>query len=362
MLTQVALDYFIKDIVSYKKDIDRYGTAGFPLKEEYLVGKLMKSYLVEPDKIETKYIVNVPAPEELSIKNYLEFLAADINYHLIYVFREGINPQNMELLIEKSRAAAGIAMPMEELLEIAEKEENYFRFCLAKEGRIIVEESTLDKAKELSSALMNSLLIKNDLIEYSRNQFEELPTEEPYPPILGLTAYNIQDGSKLYHKHCYGRISDEKARDLAGDPFYIGSISRRFKEQNIIKYDVLECSIDFGIVNTRDKIIDFFFLEPVENILKFNEKEFSVDNLDLRVGLAAQYFGGEGKAFVEGYTIKYNYYCVDKNHRVYNFLVTQKTLEKSKLKLNKIINKYAWHVKNRKWDMPYEYLTRSVTL
>ena len=68
-----------------------------------------------------------------------------------------------------------------------------------------------------------------------------------------------------------------------------------------------------------------------------------------------------GPAF--DYDFVFHFIVVDKNNQVYNFKVSEESLEKWRKQLIQLVNhELSWHIEHRDFNLPYEFANNFVVL
>lgn len=65
---------------------------------------------------------------------------------------------------------------------------------------------------------------------------------------------------------------------------------------------------------------------------------------------------------VQNYTINFNFIVIDKYNQIYNFPVSKSTMNKWGLGLKGILDMADYHIKENRYDLPYDFLTKTVSL
>ena len=63
-----------------------------------------------------------------------------------------------------------------------------------------------------------------------------------------------------------------------------------------------------------------------------------------------------------GYEFKFHFIVIDKMFQTYAFPVSENTLKTWLTRLNQTLDKAEWHYVNKRYDLPYDFATGSVTL
>ena len=65
---------------------------------------------------------------------------------------------------------------------------------------------------------------------------------------------------------------------------------------------------------------------------------------------------------VQNYKINFNFIVIDKYNQTYNFSVEKATMNKWGLGLKGVLDMADYHIKENRYDLPYDFLTKTMSL
>jgi hypothetical protein len=342
------LDLFSKDLSTFALKHIKGGYVPEPeeVKDYDNLKALLQTYIFESDLVQEKFIVEVAGPEDVGLDKYLIRLAKYVNSELRNGNEDGVNIDELKVMAYHDSMPI---IPFEQMLKNASAWEDYFSYLLMKDERVLIKASQIEDAKKYAGIFLKDMDFSSFYHKYAKTSTTTglLPPEAP--SILNTTMK-----SSFNEK---GKVS--RAYTFAEDDnYYIlrnlqGSVPIPTSPSTLVF-----CPINFLIVEKKTKNTMSIMFDVVDSITNF-PSFFERNTLDLTVGLNHLYLTQPN--FELG-KITHYFAVADDAGRSYSFKVTDKTIEKSIQKINKIVKKYAWHRKSKNWSLPYEFATKSVTL
>lgn len=279
-------------------------------------GSLIHCMVLEPDEVKNKFInMAIPVPSEtiLSCINYvLELCPQDSSFN--YYDKEILNHLitiNKHQSLKDTKDGTGDSKRLNKIL--TENAEEYFRLHVENKDKVIVDQESWDKCKYKAEAILANK--QSNYLLKAINDDDEVRTElelSTRPDEFQFGIKGILDCIKVDRKEKTIYVSDIKTTS--------GTISQ-FKDV-VDKYD--------------------YWLQP---------PCYQVLAKSLMRGIAYDY------------KFEFHFIVVDKNNQVYNFLVSETSLEKWTEQLIQLVNfELTWHIDNKDFDLPYEFAKNSVVL
>lgn len=154
----------------------------------------------------------------------------------------------------------------------------------------------------------------------------------------------------------------------------IGCDVTEFDNKEVYNEVLLECKVNdksFGLKGILDNIV----LDHDKKMIYINDvKTSSKDLKDFPESVEYYNYWMQAAIYVtlvtvkyihllhQGYQVRFNFVVIDRMFQVYAFPVKENTLESWFDRLSRCLDKAEWHYTNKRFDLPYEFATGSITL
>ena len=195
--------------------------------------------------------------------------------------------------------------------------EDYYRFLCTSEGKDIIDQDMYDKALARVEIIKENEPI-NTLLTKKSTDFE----------IDSIEVYNEASLTCTLNDYNFG----------------LKGIIDRY----MVDHDKKTITI-VDIKTTGKTITDF--PETVEFY-----------NYWLQAAIYVTLIIGNLEKDAQNYEINFNFIVIDKYNQVYNFPVSKTSMHKWGVGLNGILNMADYHIKENRYDLPYDFLTKTMSL
>lgn len=275
------------------------------LTKEEIEEKYLFLLIFHPEQIDEFFTMVEKEPSSDMMKKYLTKLADLISADMT----EKDEIDDLEDLKKKAYEYSGYRESLGAVEIMAKEFDDYFRFCLVKDDKILITKEKVESLKTLSKTLKELHIVKKCSIKVNKTDKIELNKQ--------YISEKIKDKPYLISD-----FSDITKLDLSNHPtMYI----------NIFKK------------------IDKNLYEFPENIS---------DELSMRMAILYEILTTENKKI----KLVFNFIIVDKNNLCYVFNVKSGTIKKWKQKLYQFSDMAYWHVYNKRYDLPYEFANEGVSI
>ena len=122
--------------------------------------------------------------------------------------------------------------------------------------------------------------------------------------------------------------------------------------------------IDNLVINHDEKVIYINDVKTTSKELKDFPETIEFYSYWLQAVMYCSLVANTYKDLIEinGYELKFNFVVIDKMFQTYAFAVSEPTLKGWLKRLNDTMDKAEWHYVNKRYDLPYDFATGSVTL
>jgi hypothetical protein len=122
--------------------------------------------------------------------------------------------------------------------------------------------------------------------------------------------------------------------------------------------------IDNLVINHDEKVIYINDVKTTSKELKDFPETIEFYSYWLQAVMYCSLVANTYKELIEinGYELKFNFVVIDKMFQTYAFAVSEPTLKVWLNRLNDTMDKAEWHYVNKRYDLPYDFATGSVTL
>jgi len=290
--------------------------------DQHLVqGKIIHALLLEEDKFNDQFIVSpgklpgdgVKAVVDRVFAHYLELSA------------------NGDLRTELEHFDGAILDVMKDM--------NYFQALKTDQQRL--DKIVIPEAINYWSFLKtkgNKTLIDQDTLDFCKSAVELVKSDKNLCKLIGCNISDF-DNIEVYNELFLQAEATTK-------PFGIKGI------------------IDNLVINHDEKVIYINDVKTTSKELKDFPETIEFYSYWLQAiiycSLVANKF--KDKIELDGYEFKFHFVVIDKMFQTYAFPVSDNTLKNWLNRLNQAMDKAEWHYVNKRYDLPYEFATGSVTL
>ncbi len=281
------------------------GSVKSSFTKEEIEEKYLFLLMFDPEQITEFFTTVEREPSSDMMRKYLIKLADLISAEMT----EKDEIDDLEGLKEKAYEYSGYRESLGAVEVMAKEFDDYFRFCLVKDDKILITKEKVESLKILSRTLKELHIVKKCSIKINKTDKIEL--------------------NKQY-------IS-EKIKDK---PYLISDFS------DITKLDLSHHpTMYINIFKKTDK-----------NLYEFPEN--IPDELSMKMAILHEILTAESKKI----KLVFNFIVVDKNNLCYVFDVKSGTIKKWKKKLYQFTDRAYWHVYNKRYDLPYEFANEGVSI
>jgi len=254
-----------------------------------------------PEEIPEYFTIIEKKPWSDLMVNYLNKLADLISEQM----REKDEIDDIESLEVIAHKFSGYRDDIESVKLMAKEYDDYFRYCLIKDDKFLIDKNKVESLKNLSETLKNLTIVKN--VSLKLNKYQKTKIKQTFVSNL------IKD-----KKYNFKTVADIVKNDAADGFTYISI----FKKLDI-------------------------------NLSEFDKK--IPEKLMNKMAVLYEYFGEKKKQ-------SFNFIIVDKNNLCYVFEVKSATLKKWKQRLYLQGDEAYWHINNNRYDLPYKFAKEGVTI
>lgn len=255
-----------------------------------------------PEQIPEFFTIVEKEPWSDLMRNYLSKLADLISAEM----NEKDEIDDIEKLEEIAYKKSGYRETLAAVKEMAKEYEDYFKYCLVKDDKLLITKTKVDHLTELSNTLKNLHILKKCSLKTGKLDKVEL-NKEYVSNIIKDKPYLISD------------YSDISKFDSHTGYLYI----------NIFK------KVDINLYEFPNSISE---------------------ELSTRMAILHEILSTENKKI----RLSFNFIIVDKNDLCYVFEIKSSTIKKWKQKLYQFTDKAYWHIYNKRYDLPYDFVNEEV--
>jgi hypothetical protein len=290
--------------------------------DQHLVqGKIIHALLLEEDKFNDQFIVSpgklpgdgVKAVVDRVFAHYLELSA------------------NGDLRTELEHFDGAILDVMKDM--------NYFQALKTDQQRL--DKIVIPEAVNYWSFLKtkgNKTLIDQDTLDFCKSAVELVKADKNLCKLIGCNISDF-DNIEVYNELFLQAEATTK-------PFGIKGI------------------IDNLVINHDEKVIYINDVKTTSKELKDFPETIEFYSYWLQAIIYCSLVANQFKDKIElgGYEFKFHFVVIDKMFQTYAFPVSDNTLKTWLNRLNQAMDKAEWHYVNKRYDLPYEFATGSVSL
>jgi hypothetical protein len=290
--------------------------------DQHLVqGKIIHALLLEEDKFNDYFIVSPGKLPGDGVKAVVDRVFA----HYLEVSANG------DLRTELDHFDGAILDVMTDM--------NYFQSLKTDQQRldkIIIPESV--NYWSFLKTKGNKTLIDQDTFDYCKSAVELVKADKNISKLIGA---NISDFDNIVVHNELLLQADDNSR-----PFGIKGI------------------IDNLVINHDEKTIYINDVKTTSKELKDFPETIEFYSYWLQSVIYCSLVATRFKDMIElaGYEFKFHFIVIDKMFQTYAFPVSENTLKTWLTRLNQTLDKAEWHYVNKRYDLPYDFATGSVTL
>lgn len=290
--------------------------------DQHLVqGKIIHALLLEEDKFNDQFIVSPGKLPGDGVKAVVDRVFA----HYLEISANG------DLRTELEHFDGAILDVMKDM--------NYFQALKTDQQRL--DKIVVPEAVNYWSFLKtkgNKTLIDQDTLDFCESAVELVKSDKNLCKLIGCNISDF-DNIEVYNELFLQAEATTK-------PFGIKGI------------------IDNLVINHDEKVIYINDVKTTSKELKDFPETIEFYSYWLQAiiycSLVANQF--KDKIELDGYEFKFHFVVIDKMFQTYAFPVSDNTLKSWLNRLNQAMDKAEWHYVNKRYDLPYEFATGSVSL
>lgn len=306
--------------------------------DEQIEGSLLHDLALTPAAVADKYVISPKKPSSPFMLKYLETFANLIDSQLMVV--GSLRQEDISAHQRQAYQQSGYSESEESVYKKAEEFEDYFKFCLSSTGKHVITAETKEKIQALiTPKLLGLLWLDAPLIKGSAEG----------SILHGFVSSSDVNRELLQRNHFFWEM-----------PFSIGIVLNSKTTGRRNKFTLVG-SMDALKIDTEGHIITIKDLKKVKDILKF-QHTYKDRMLDLQAGiytLAVKQWLEQSKL---DYKVAFEFVVVDEKARAVGIPVSEATLKIMEQKAWDDLDIAYWHIHNKNYEVPYEFLTKSVYL
>ncbi len=293
--------------------------------EKYLVeGAIIHNLLLEPDAFDDKFITTPELPSPNSIK---------VVTHIHKLYEERLNLSSNPLAGEQIKTKSSLADFEDEILDYLEEINLHQKVSKEKRALKIIEPKSIDYFEHLKNS-KDKTIIDSEVLAKCVDAIEIIRQDKGIMDLLGQ-----------------GEESEGKAV---------------FNELEIIEEEIiLKGIVDNIVIDKKNKEIVINDFKTTSKTLSDFENTVEFYNYNLQAAIYEILVSTWCSELIEDseeYSVKFNFIVFDKYNYLYAFPVTEETMARWREDLSKALEKAMYHIKNKNYNLPYEYITGLVKL